>query len=181
MKQKLILLCLVAALLAVVSADTNAHYTGAVTATNVITTGGVDVTLHEMTAEGNPYPSQPVTILPGDVVSKIVTVENTGGHPAYLRIKLTPGVNDKMLTAADCIRVDINHRDWTARDGYYYYNQALNPGETTPALFTKVTFVGEKVTNAYLGKMFSLDVEVFAVQSEHNGAAPLEAQGWPEA
>lgn len=180
MKRKLILLCLVAALLSVASVGTYAYYTQAATATNVVTTGGVDIELHETTAEGRPYPSEPVTIMPGDVVGKVVTVENTGEHPAYLRIKLTPGVNDRMLTAADCIRLDINEENWTQSGGYYYYNAVLMPGSTTEPLFTQVTFIGEKVTNAYLGKMFSLDVAVFAVQSEHNGATPLEAQGWPE-
>lgn len=181
MKRKIVLLCLAAVLLSMASVGTYAYYTTSATATNVITSGGIDIILHEATAEGNPYPSEPVTILPGDVVSKIVTVENTGGHPAYLRIKLTPGINDSELTAADCIRLDINEKNWTKSGNYYYYNTALTPGSTTEPIFTQVTFIGEKVTNAYLGKMFSLDVEVFAVQSEHNGASPLEAQGWPEA
>lgn len=180
MKRRIFLICLVAALLAMASVGTYAYYTQKAVATNVITTGGVDIALYEATAEGEPYPSEPVTILPGDVVSKVVTVENTGGHPAYLRIRLTPGINDSQLTAADCIRLDINEDAWTQSGDYYYYNTALAPGSTTEPLFTQVTFVGEKVTNAYLGKLFSLDVDVFAVQSENNGDSPLEAHGWPE-
>lgn len=180
MKRKILLLCMVALLLSIVSAGTYAYYTKTATATNVITTGGVDVTLHETCADGTVYPSAPITILPGDVVSKIVTVENTGGHPAYLRIRLTPGVNDSNLTAADCIQLDINQENWTKIGDYYYYNTVLPAGETTEPLFTQVTFIGEKVTNAYLGKLFSLDMTVFAVQSEHNGDTPLEA-GWPDA
>ena len=111
MKRRIILLCTVALLLSLVSAGTYAYYTQTATATNVITSGGVDVVLHETTGEGIAYPSEPVTIMPGDVVSKIVTVENTGNHPAYLRIRLTPGINDSDLTAADCIQLDINQEN----------------------------------------------------------------------
>lgn len=181
MKKKILLLCLILALLSMASAGTYAYYNKSVIATNTVTTGSVDMIIHETGADGAPYPTDPVVILPGDVVSKVVKVENSGNQPMYLRVKLTPGVNDPALSAQDCIRMDINHTDWTARDGYYYYNKTLNPGEITPALFTEVTFVGEKVTNAYLGKLFSLDVAAFAVQSVHNGETPLEAEGWPEA
>ena len=180
MKRKILLFCVAALLVALASAGTYSNSVYTKTSTNVITASSVDVTLHEKTASGEAYPSEPVVIMPGDVVSKRVTVENTGNNPAFLRIKLTPGVNDTSLSAADCIHVDINRTDWTLQDGYYYYNKILQPGQTTPVLFTQVTFVGDKVTNEYLGKMFSLDVAVQAVQSEHNGNEPLEALGWPE-
>ena len=179
-KKKILLLCLILALLSMSAVGTYANYTRTDIATNTITTGSVDMIIHETGLGGAPYPTDPVVILPGDVVNKVVTVENNGNQPMYLRVRLTPGVNDPALSAQDCIRMDINHTDWIARDGYYYYNQVLNPGETTLPLLTKVTFVGEKITNAYLGKLFSLDVAVFAVQSVHNGDSPLEAQGWPE-
>lgn len=179
MKRKILLLCLVAMLLALVSVGTysNAVYTKKTK--NVITTGSVDIMLHEKTASGEDYPNEPVVIMPGDVVSKQVTVENTGKGPAYVRVKLTPGINAENLTAADCIRMDIDTANWSLQDGYYYYNKVLLPGSTTPALFTQVTFVGEKVTNAYLGKMFTLDVAAYAVQSANNGNNPLAALGWP--
>lgn len=180
MKRKILLIFVVVLLIALASTGTysNSVYTQKVT--NVITSGSVDFKIHEFTAAGEAYPSEPVVIMPGDVVSKQVMVENTGNSPAFLRVKLTPGVNDDKLSAADCIQMDINHTHWTYQDGYYYYNQILQPGQTTPALLTQVTFVGDKITNAYLGKMFSLDVAVQAVQSENNGAEPLKAQGWPE-
>ncbi len=180
MKRKILLICLVTALLSLASAGTYAYYTASATATNVITSGGLSFELRETTADGSEYPSEPLVILPGDVVSKIVTVENTGSHPMYLRVRLTPEVNDASLSADDCIALDINTSSWTFRDGYYYYNTALDAKQTTEPLFTQVNFIGEEVTNAYLGKLFSLDVAVFAVQSEHNGAGPLSAQGWPE-
>lgn len=180
MKIKILLLCLIIVLFSMVSVGTYAYYTKSVVATNTVTSGSVDIIIHETDGNGEPYPTEPVVILPGDVVNKVVTVENSGNQPLYLRVRLIPGVNDPALSAHDCIHMDINDTDWTEQDGYYYYNRALNPGETTPALFTKVTFVGDKVTNAYLGKMFSLDVAASAVQSVHNGESALEAQGWSD-
>ncbi len=181
MKRRILLVFLFFAVLSIVSVGTYAYYTSEATATGVVTTGGIRFELLETTADGTAFGTEPVVILPGDVVSKVVTVKNTGNHPMYLRIKLTPGVNDASLTADDCILIDINTSDWTARDGYYYYNAVLEPDQTAQPLFTQVTFVGSKVTNDYLGKLFSLDVAAQAVQSENNGPGPLEAQGWPEA
>ena len=180
MKRRILLAFLGLALFSIVTVGTYAYNTYEGTATSVITTGGIRFELLETTADGTAFGTKPMVILPGDVVSKVVTVKNTGDHPIYLRIKLTPGINDGELTAQECILVDINTADWIAKDGYYYYRAALEPDQTTQPLFTQVTFEGSKVTNAYLGKLFSLDVAVDAVQSEHNGSVPLEAQGWPE-
>ena len=121
-----------------------------------------------------------LVIMPGDVIDKEVRVKNIGGHAMYVRVELIPTVVDSKLDAKKCVRVNINDRDWVEKDGYYYYKKELKPGETTPELFTKVTFVGKEVTNEYLGKRFQLDIDGFAVQSEHNGEDPLKAHGWPE-
>ena len=180
MKRRILFICVVALLIALASAGTYSNSVYTQKATNVVTTGGVDIALHQLTGAGETAPAETVVIMPGDVLSRRVTVENTGDHPAFLRVKLTPGVNDASLSAADCIHLDIDQTNWTYQDGYYYYNKILQPGQTTPPLFTQVTFVGTKVTNAYLGKLFSLDVSVHAVQSEHNGTQPLKAEGWPE-
>ena len=180
MKRKILTLCVVALLIALASAGTYSNSVYTQTARNVITSGGVDIALLEYTADGTAYPSEPVVIMPGDVVSKQVMVQNIGNSPAFLRVKLTPGVNDAALSADDCIQMELDLTNWTYRDGYYYYNRILQPGQTTPALLTQVTFVGDKITNAYLGKLFSLNVAAQAVQSEHNGTDPLKALGWPE-
>lgn len=180
MKRKILIFCLVALLIALASAGTYSNSVYTQKTRNVITTGSVDIALHERTRAGEPCSDQPVTIMPGDVVDRQVTVENIGKNAAFLRIKLTPGINDDKLSADDCVQMDINQTHWTYRDGYYYYNEILQPGQTTPALFSQMTFVGEKMTNAYLGRLLSLDVTAQAVQSEHNGTDPLKALGWPE-
>lgn len=180
MKRRILILFLILAILSLASAGTYAYYITLQPARNVVTTGGIRFELQETREDGTAFPDAPVVIMPGDVASKIVTVENTGNHPMYLRIKLTPAVVNSDLPADNCMDLDINQLDWTFSEGYYYYNTALEPGKTTSPLFTEVTFLGDQIDNAYLGKLFSLDVAAFAVQSEHNGADPLQAQGWPE-
>lgn len=180
MKRKLIVISLIVTLLSLLSIGTVAYFTTVGQATNVITMGSLEFVIHEKTASGEDYPAESVVVMPGDVISKIVTVENVSGHPMYLRVALECLVNDKNLTANDCISMDINTKDWTFRGGYYYYNTAVNAGETTKPLFTKVFIDGKNVDNDYLGKVFALDISAYAVQSENNGQTPFDALGWPE-
>ncbi len=173
MKRKLFVLGLILAVLTLLGAGTAAYYTVTSQAHNQVGTGNLSFQLHEVGQTGT------AVILPGDTVDKTVTVENVGSHPMYLRVSLNVRVADESLPADGCVTVNINTEDWTYRDGYYYYNYALEPGATSQALFTQVFIDGVKVDNSYLGKQFRLDVGVSAVQSEHNGATPFDAQGWP--
>ena len=84
-------------------------------------------------------------------------------------------------SSEDCFALNINREDWTEHDGWFYYNGIVNPGETTPLVFSEVEIVGEKVDNSYLGKTLTLTVSADAVQGENNPAsAPWEASGWPK-
>ena len=57
----------------------------------------------------------------------------------------------------------------------------MEPGATTPKVFSKVEIVGNKVDNSYLGKTLTLTIAAHAVQSENNPAVnPWEASGWPQ-
>ena len=124
------------------------------------------------------FPAEGVYVMPGSVISKKVSVVNTGGHPFWLRVKLTDAVDGEELSS-DVMELDLNLRDWTAADdGFYYYNKAVAPGAETEKLFTQVKIAGN-VDNSYLSKTLSLTVSAYAVQSEHNGSSPLEAAGWP--
>lgn len=179
MKRKLLSISIVIIMLAVLSSGTFAYHTVENTARNVITSGSLELTLHETAADGSDFPAEGVAVMPGDVISKIVTVENSGDHPFYLRLQVSKSVTDGSLSAEKCLALDINTEDWTYRDGYYYYNTLLQPGETTAPLFTQVEIVGKQVSNAYLGKTMMVEVTASAVQSEHNGGSVWEAAGWP--
>ena len=178
MKRRLLIVFGVLAVLAMLSSGTLAYYFVDQPVENVVTADSVKVEIHEKMSNGEDFPEDGVNVLPGDTVSKIVTFENVGTHPMYLRVKLTKGVNDESLSAEDCLIMDINTKDWTYREGYYYYNISLDAGEISKALMTQVHINGWAVDNAYLGKKFTLDVTAEAVQSEYNGSSVWEAVGW---
>lgn len=180
-KSKLLLVALAAILVTLLTQPSLAYYTTIGVATNVVTSGNIQLQIHEKTADGSNFPEEGVYIIPGDIVSKQVSVENICGHPFYLRVKLISSTNNEQLSAEDCLKMDIDTKNWTYVDGYYYYNSILQPGETTPVLFSQVEIVGSKVDQSHVGSALSLTVEAYAVQSENNPADyPWEAAGWPE-
>ncbi len=180
MKKKLSIVFGIIAILAIISVGTLAYFTSEQNAENVISAGNIKLEIHEKTASGEDFPKEGIIVMPGDTVSKIVTVENTGDHPLYLRVKLTEGVSDEALTTDDCLDININRSCWLEKDGYYYYYRALQSGETTEQLFSEVYFDLYNIDNKYLGKHFTLNVAASAVQSENNGSDVLNAIGWPE-
>lgn len=180
MKKKLSIVFGIIAILAIISVGTLAYFTSEQNAENVISAGNIKLEIHEKTASGEDFPKEGIIVMPGDTVSKIVTVENTGDHPLYLRVKLTEGVSDEALTTDDCLDININRSCWLEKDGYYYYYRALQSGETTEQLFSEVYFDLYNIDNKYLGKHFTLNVAASAVQSENNRSDVLNAIGWPE-
>ena len=162
--------------------DTYAYYVTVGKATNVITSGDIQLVIHEKTDQGTEFPTEGVYIMPGDVVSKQVSVENACEHPFYLRVKIVYGIDSQELPATDCFKLNINEEDWTLHEGWYYYNEAVFPHEFTSNVFSHVEIVGAKVDNRYIGKTLTLTVDAQAVLSEHN---PIDtgktytASGWP--
>lgn len=179
-KSGLLLIALAAILLTVLTQPTLAFYTTIGTATNVVTSGGIELQIHEKTADGSDFPAEGVYVIPGDIVSKQVSVENVCSHPFYLRVKLVSGSTKDSLSPDECMKINIDTKNWTYADGYYYYNNVLLPGEVTPALFTQVEIVGGKVDQTHIGSTLSLTVNAYAVQAENNPAEhPRDAAGWP--
>lgn len=179
-KSRLLLIAAAAIVLTVLTQPTLAYYTAIGKATNVVTSGEIKLQIHEQTADGSAFPADGVYVIPGDIVSKQVRVENVCSHPFYLRVKLVSGATNEALTPEDCLKMDIDTRNWTYVDGYYYYNHILRSGETTPALFTQVEIVGSKVDRTHIGSTLHLSVNAYAVQSENNPAEhPWDASGWP--
>ena len=181
-KIKIFVVALVAAMMAFISTSTLAYYQAVGKATNVVTSGNIQFIIHETTDAGTEFPKEGVYIVPGDIVSKRVTIESDCGHPFYLRVKMVYGVDSQELTAEECFKLNINEAYWEYHDGWYYYNEIVNPGETTPYVFSHVEIVGSKVDNSYLGKTLTLTVDAQAVQSENNpliGDKIYTASGWP--
>lgn len=184
MKRKLLILSVLAICVAIVAAGTLAYFTAEDTAHNVITSGGVDITLEEWADEAKETPFEDVTgIMPGVTVTKIAEVRNTGASEAWVRVLIEkkielaqPGEIDP-----DLIKLGLNTTDWTlGTDGYYYYNKALKPGETTAPILTDVTFAAA-MGNEYQNAAATVDISAQAVQTANNGTSALTASGWPAA
>ncbi|MGN0493693.1 MAG: SipW-dependent-type signal peptide-containing protein [Acutalibacteraceae bacterium] len=185
MKRKILAGALALGMLALSALGTAAYFTSEDTATNVITAGNIKIELNETAlSEGQAAPlpfEDKIRVLPDTGISKIVTVKNTGEHPAYIRISVEKQIilpdgteGDTSLTEAD-----FNTEYWTEREGFWYYNKCLEAGCETEPLFTCVTFAGS-MDNRYQNSTATLTVKAFGIQSENNGSDPLKAVGWPE-
>ena len=181
-KIKIVVVALMAALITLMSQATLAYYSTVGKATNVVTSGNIQFIIHEMTDQGTEFPTEGVYIVPGSRVSKRVSIENDCEHPFYLRVKMVYGVDAQELSAEDCFKLEIDETYWELHDGWYYYKGIVNPGETTPNVFSHVEIVGSKVDNSYIGKTLTLTVKAQAVQSENNpitDGITYTASGWP--
>lgn len=177
-KKKILILALVICLLALVSYSTLAYRTAYGRATNVVTTGGIRLELLETFPEGG------YKVIPGASYEKVVTVKNTGGHDAWVRLKLVKQVDAPAGTPAPNPEKALSYTllpGWTAAaDGYVYYNKVLKPGETTTAAIDSVQIVGREVLTEHSGATLVLTVSAQGVQYEHNETANAwEASGWP--
>lgn len=191
MKKKLIAAALLVMGIAILSAGTIAYFTSQTTAHNVITSGGVDITLEEWADEDctTPYPTDgAVPVMPGQTVTKVVTVKNEDAD-AYVRAQFHITVLDadgdqidpEDLPNLDKAIVIECGADWEqGEDGWYYYSQPLEVGQVTPPLFSEVVFDGPNMTNEYQNCTVTVDVIAQAVQAANNGESALDAQGWPE-
>lgn len=182
-KWKIIVLALVAMAMTLLARETMAYYTTIGTATNVVTSGSIRFLIHERTEQGTEFPKEGVYIMPGDIVSKQVSIESDCDHPFYLRVKVVYGIDSQELPARECFKLNIDPENWALQDGWYYYRGIVEPGQRTPNVFSHVEIVGSQVDNRYIGKTLTLSVVAQAVQSENN--PPLvegdltTVAGWP--
>lgn len=172
MKRKWFAAAAILILLATLSFGAYSYHTVTGRTENIITAGNIRIQLHQ--TEGNRE-----NIQWGTTTENTVTVENTGGNPAFVRIALGFALEDAKLPEG-CVTLDINTKDWHYQDGFYYYTSALKAGETTSPLFTQMAFDGKGLDAAQKEKPLTLQIDAYGVQSEQNGADPLEAAGWPE-
>ena len=209
-KRNIVVIALLICVLLIPMAGSLAFFTADETAHNVITTGTVDIELQElMKGEDGSLVTyeDPIAVMPGTTVSKIVQVKNTGTGDAWVRIEFTDGAeyNKARLVEAGVIgadgtldvekfgeiskhhhEIEFNTDDWekhTENDGatiYFYYKHKLAPGETTEPLMKEVKFPAE-MGNVYQSSTLKLTFSAQAVQVKNNGEAVMEAKGWPAA
>jgi len=191
MKKRLVLCALLAILVSILAKGTLAYFTDVGTARNVITTGKIRVEIVEQqkTESGELVDyTDPIRIMPGTTVSKIVTVRaEEEAAEAWIRMKPQVQVADaagKVMphTAqelAAIISLNVDAENWTEKDGWYYYASAISDGAQTLPLFEEVAFSGPNMDNRYQNTTVTVTVKAQAVQKANNGTSALDAQGWP--
>lgn len=184
MKRKLLILSVLAICIATLAAGSLAFFTSEGTAHNVITTGGVEITVQEWADEAKKTPFEDLEgIMPGMTVTKIAEIKNTGASDAWVRVLVTKNITlaGEGTPDTNLVDLDLNLDHWTpGQDGYLYYNKALKPGEVTEPIFTAVTFNGT-MGNEYQNATATVDLTAQAVQTANNGDKATQAQGWPAA
>lgn len=187
MKKRILAAAILLVCLSMVGYGTLAYFAHEDTAANIITAGNIRIALNQwaLSEDGGsrvPYEA-PGQVVPGQVVSRIVEVTNTGDHPAWIRVSvdkaiaLAEGLEGQADTAL--IRLDLNTEFWYEQDGYYYYHAQLDPGETTVPLFTCVAFDAD-MHNLYQNSTAAITVRAQATQAANNGTTVFDAAGWPE-
>ena len=189
MKKKLFAVAMVITCLAILTSTTLAYFTTSDIARNVITSGGVQVELVERQKVGDellPYPDAPIQVMPGESVSKIVTVKGLADS-AWIRMRYDVTVFDAEGAQMDVPAAEVEKlvlispdgSSWTYSNGWWYCNEALTRGMSTAPLFEAVSFAAN-MGNEYQSSTVTVDVTMEAVQSANNGSTALEAAGWPE-
>ena len=190
MKKKLLYIAAIFICLSIITSGTYAYFTTSDTAHNVITSGAVEINVVEQQLVNGtlqPYPNQPIQVMPATTVSKIVSVQSTE-QTAWVRMNYTLTVYDaegkKMEIPADelakVIDIETDIANWTLKDGWWYYNTAIKADEMTKPLFEEVKFSGPYMDNKYQLCTVIIDVNAQAVQRANNGESVWEAFGWPE-
>ena len=192
MKKKILLVAAIAICLATLAGGTLAYFTAEDQVHNVITSDAVDISIEEWQDEEQtiPYPDEPIEVMPGATISKIVTVRNNEAKSwvrANFEIIITDANGDRMElspeTLASIVTVVVNGEHWQQKTGemnWWYYNDAVATGVVTEPLFTEVVFDGPNMTNEYQNCTVEINVYAQAVQTANNGDSALDAAGWPE-
>lgn len=191
MKKKILYVAALLICLSIITGGTLAYFTAEDTARNVITTGGVAVSVvQQQLVDGapQPCPDQPIPVMPDTTVSRVVSIQSTK-QSAWVRLQYEITVYDasgeqKALTAeelAQIILITPDDTNWTLSDGWWYYTDAIGFGEIAEPLFDSIAFSGPNMGNDYQGCSMVLQITAQAVQQANNGTTVLEAAGWPEA
>ena len=133
--------------------------------TNVISVGELSGDLIDIYEQGT-------VVMPGDRVSKVVSVKNTGSSDGLVRVRLESTWTDSgEETAPEQFSFEINDADWLfdAGTGYYYYLGVLAPGETTPPLLNSFSVSGPDVNNYYSHRPGCIAVTMEMVQAAADG------------
>lgn len=154
---------------------TLAWFTDTETATNVVTTGNVDIAIHEtndpegtfndstvITNNGLSYGNEEKGVTPGEHMTKRVAIQNTGENPALIKVTIDVENSDVI----DLVLAK-NSKWLSDEEGVYYYSEAVAPTAFTADLLSALEIaptVDNKSTD-----LADLEVKImaYAIQSEN--------------
>lgn len=181
MKKKLIIFIIAMAALLAVAGGTYAYFTNSVITHNVISSGRVKVELIELADLSGKEFEDIKNAMPGDSYDKIVLAKNSGESDAWVRIGFVKAAADASGKALDASAIGFATLSdgWLEKDGWFYYDAVLKPGESTKPIAGKVSFPAS-LGNIWQNASFTIDVTMEAVQVAHNGTDVMDALGWPD-
>lgn len=197
MKKRLLSLALMTIFVSLMALGSAAYFTAEGRATNVITTGEVELTLTEESKTGEVIEDEEghfiglhfEKVMPGQTLDKHPMVENTGSQPFWLRVKVTCSLKNKqeedlpLVLEQDINILTFNGRNgnWVEKDGWLYYTKPLAVGDQVD-VFTSVT-IAPQMGNEYQDADGQIDILAQAVQYKNNESQEdvLNVQGWPTA
>ena len=170
---------------------TLAYFQNSTTLENLFSAGGYKTVAHEEFVS-------PSNWMPGDVTPKTVIVTNEGDGAVNVRMCIEDywiaANNDRLPNHDSVNNIDValintdNTSDWSYADGCYYYNDELEPNETTSSPIQSVTFnpsyrgsiecyveqstghnVCESTDNGYDNAVYHLNIVIETIQPEGIG------------
>lgn len=192
MKKKLVLSVAAVAMVGTLAVGgTLAWFTDTETATNVVTTGKVDIVLNEdggkdgvVTEEGLSYND----VMPGDTFQKTVTIKNVE-NDAYVRAKIIVSGTDTILGTFgdeskdnDIAFGGLENLEWVKSDEGYtatvYRDGTMTKNDDSWTVFENITIPGKAWDNAFTNEEFTIKVVAEAIQSSNFESAE---KAWGEA
>lgn len=164
---------------------TISFFTTTGSAKNVVTASALNiklVMLEDIDGVKSPVSGE-MDIMPGETKMRSAQVQNTDKEPAWVRVRVevvTPEGTKEISESDTFIIQGGNAENWEYDNGYFYYLKALEPGETTDALFDEIEMIPHgRSDNELSGKNINLNVIAEGTQVKNNGSSAKEAQGWP--
>lgn len=168
------------------------------TKNNTFTIGGVSIQLAEPNFDGLGYDGKDTSvtvaqlgevsalnIVPGRIIDKNPSVNNTSTVPVWIAIKVDYTISDTIGAyddatvinkLTDFATINFDPTNWAMKTGsdytIFYYNTSVLPGGYTSDLFKTVTIN----TSATELKPFTIDVTAYAVQEEGLDVVAAKAQ-----
>ena len=168
-KTKLTIICIIIAIVILVTGGVFAYLTSTDHKSNIFTVGSIKISL----TEPNWNPSSAQDFLPGDSISKDPKINNIGRNSAYVYLKVVnPLIELSNNTEGPLFNYTTN-TGWTQLSttddcGYrittYYYDTALNPNASTASLFNSVTIADY---SSELDEIQEIAINAYGIQSNY--------------